>query len=66
MYGVEWTEDGYDFFIDGHRYWHTSEAISNTDEYIILDLEVSQWAGGIENAKLPASAVCDWVRVWQK
>lgn len=66
VYGVEWTADGYDFFIDGHRYWHTSEAISNTDEYIILDLEVSQWAGGIENAKLPTSAVFDWVRVWQK
>jgi hypothetical protein len=66
VYGVEWTSSGYDFFIDGRRYWHTSEAISNTDEYIILDLEVSQWAGGIEKAKLPTSAVFDWVRVWQK
>ncbi|MBX7210523.1 MAG: family 16 glycosylhydrolase [Verrucomicrobiaceae bacterium] len=66
VYGVEWTDAGYDFFIDGHHCWHTGEAVSNTDEYIILDLEVSQWAGGIENSRLPVSAVFDWVRVWKK
>jgi hypothetical protein len=46
--------------------WQTNEAISQTEEYIILDLEVSEWAGGIKTAELPASAVFDWVRVWQK
>ncbi len=66
VYGVEWTPEGYDFYIDGRHYWHTSEALSATDEYLILDLEVSEWAGGIANAKLPASAVFDWVRVWQR
>jgi Glycosyl hydrolases family 16/Carbohydrate esterase, sialic acid-specific acetylesterase len=66
VYGVEWTTKGYDFFIDGHRYWHTEEAVSDTEEYLILDLEHSAWAGGIEKAKLPASAVFDWVRVWQR
>ena len=66
IYGMEWTPQGYAFFIDGHRYWQTAEAISHTDEYIILDLEHSAWAGGIETAKLPASALFDWVRVWQK
>lgn len=66
VYGLEWADDGYTFFIDGHRAWHTREAPSNVKEYIILDLEVSQWAGGIENAKLPTSAVFDWVRVWQE
>ena len=66
IYGMEWTPTSYAFFIDGHRYWQTSEATSKTDEYIILDLEHSAWAGGIEKAKLPASAIFDWVRVWQK
>lgn len=66
VYGLEWTGDGYTFFIDGHRAWHTSEAPSKVKEYIILDLEVSSWAGGIETAKLPTHAVFDWVRVWQK
>jgi hypothetical protein len=65
VYGMEWTSAGYSFFIDGRRYWQTAEAISKTDEYLILDLEHSAWAGGIESAKLPATAVFDWVRVWQ-
>ncbi len=66
VYGMEWTPEGYTFYLDGRPCWHTTEAISKTDEYIILDLEVSDWAGGIDKAKLPASAVFDWVRVWQK
>ncbi len=66
VYGMEWTPEGYTFYLDGRPYWHTTEAISKTEEYIILDLEVSAWAGGIDKAKLPVSAVFDWVRVWQK
>lgn len=65
-YAVEWTELGYTFFIDGRRVWQSTEAISGAPEYIVLDLEISKWAGGIETAMLPASAVFDWVRVWQK
>jgi hypothetical protein len=65
-YAVEWTAEGYTFYIDGRRVWHTTQAISKRDQYLILDLEVSPWAGGIESAKLPATAVVDWVRVWQK
>ena len=66
VYGVEWTGRGYDFFIDGRHFWHTEQAISKTDQYLILDLEVSDWAGGIATARLPATAAFDWVRVWQK
>ena len=65
-YGMEWTPEGYTFYLDGRYMWHTTEAISKTDEYIILDLEVSDWAGGIDKANLPASAIFDWVRVWQR
>ena len=65
-YGCEWTETGYTFFIDGRRVWQTNEAISGTPQFIILSVEISKWAGGIETAKLPASSMFDWVRVWQK
>ncbi len=66
VYAVEWTPAGYTFYVDGHPSVRMAEAISHTDEYLILDLEVSEWAGGIKTATLPASAVFDWVRVWQK
>ena len=66
VYGMEWTPEGYTFYLDGRPCWHTAEAISKTEEYMILDLEVSEWAGGIDKANLPASAIFDWVRVWQK
>ncbi len=65
-YAVEWTPDGYRFFVDGRLSWQASEAISHTEEYVILDLEPSAWAGGLDKAVLPASAEFDWVRIWQK
>lgn len=63
--GVEWTPDGYRFFVDGRLTWSTREAVSQVAEYLILSGEVSEWPGDIRRAQLPDRVVFDWVRVWQ-
>lgn len=66
VFGVEWTTDGYAFYVDGRHAWTTRDAPSDTPEHIILSVEIGKWAGDIAKAKLPQEVKVDWVRVWQK
>lgn len=66
VFGVEWRPDGYTFYVDGRRAWETQDAISRTEEHIILSVEIGKWAGDIAKAQLPQDVKFDWVRVWQK
>jgi len=63
-FGLLWTQSAYVFYVDGNETWHTTEGISKRPEYIILSLEVGEWAGAIENAALPDSLFVDYVRVY--
>lgn len=69
-FGVLWTPEEYVFYVDGVETWRVRAAdggaISARPEYLILSLEVGDWAGDIAGADLPDSMVVDWVRVWQK
>ena len=65
-FGVQWSEEGYVFYVDGQETWRTDKAISHRPEYIILSLEVGKWAGDIAAATLPDSLLVDYVRVYQK
>ena len=64
--GLEWTEDGYVFYVDGKATWRVSKGLSGTPQYIILSLEVGKWAGSIAKARLPDSVIFDYVRVYKK
>ncbi len=65
-YGCEWTPEILVFYVDGRETWRTSKAVPHREEYMILSLEVGNWADGIAKAKLPDSMEVDWVRVWKK
>ena len=66
VFGVEWTTDGYAFYVDGRHVWTTRDAPSDTPQHIILSVEIGKWAGDIAKARLPQDVKVDWVRVWQK
>ncbi len=66
IFGLEWTEDEYIFFVDGKETWRTTEAVSNIPEYIILSAELSGWGGNFEQSEFPDKVVFDYVRVYQK
>jgi len=46
--------------------YHTDQAVSMRDQFIILSLEVGEWAGDIARAVLPDSLLVDYVRVYKK
>ncbi|MGB1248803.1 MAG: hypothetical protein ACPG4Z_07940, partial [Chitinophagales bacterium] len=58
--------DAYIFYINGKETHRIEEAISQVDEYIILSLEVGDWAGDIQKAILPDYFIVDYVRVYKK
>lgn len=66
VFGVEWTTNGYTFYVDGRRAWSSRDAPSDVPQHIVLSVEVGKWAGDISKAPLPQQVRFDWVRVWQK
>jgi beta-glucanase (GH16 family) len=67
-FGVEWTPEAYQFFVNGRPTWRTTEAVSGIEQFIILSLEV-----GAKEAKVARATpgfvdeTCfDYVRVYQK
>ena len=65
-FGLLWTAEEYIFYVDGQETWRTTEAISQRGQYLILSLEVGNWAGDIKKAALPDSFFVDYVRVYQQ
>lgn len=65
-FAVDWSLEGYIFYIDGVETYRTTKGISNTEQYIILSLEVQGWAGNIKDANLPDTVRFDYVRVYDK
>ncbi len=77
-YGITWTEDYIEFYIDDHtRPFYRVEAISKGDagswpfdspHFLLLNLAVGgSWGGlqGIDNTIFPATMEVDYVRVYQ-
>jgi beta-glucanase (GH16 family) len=64
--GLEWTREGYVFYVDGKETWRSTKGVSHRPQYIILSLEVGKWAGSIADARLPDSVMFDYVRVYDR
>ena len=67
VFSVEWTPTEYVFRIDGRETLRTTAGVSQTAEYLILSLLVSNFESlRITPAELPQTMSVDWVRVWQQ
>jgi hypothetical protein len=68
VFSVEWTPTEYVFRIDGKETLRTSAGVSQTEEYLILSLLVSNYEAlrVASPDELPQTMTVDWVRVWQQ
>ena len=67
IFGLEWNEDEYIFFVDGIETWRTNAGgVSQVPAYLKITAEVGDWAGDVRNASLPAQLEVDYVRVYQR
>lgn len=67
-YAVDWSEDGYIFFIDGKETWRTDAGgVCDVPLYLMISDEEGGWSGNPAKAKnLPDKTYVDYIRVWQK
>ena len=74
IYGCEWSETGYRFFIDGKMLWETPGPVSRRPQFIVLSTEVENklWSWSIpdggfgDRASSRVKFVVDYVRFYSK
>jgi beta-glucanase (GH16 family) len=68
-FGVEWSPEGYVFFVDGEATWRVDKSISHAKSYMILSVEVGLGnpVGGdrVDPETFPDEFVIDYVRVYK-
>ena len=65
-FGLEWTPEKYSFFVDGLKYYEVSKAVSHTEEYIILSMELPAKLEELIEAIFPDVFIVDYVKVYKK
>ena len=70
-YGVDWSPEGYVFYVDGKETWRVSEPVSHREQFILVSAECEGYRSGvpsekIKKAKLPDYFVVDYVRVFDE
>lgn len=71
LFGMNWDEDGYTFYIDGRKVWTTQGAgICHAEGYLKISTEVDDewaaWAGKFDPSLMPVDWVIDYVRIYDK
>lgn len=75
IYGMEWTKEFIDFYIDHKLVYHYQPVAKNKENwpfnqpfYLIFNIAVGgDWGGpAVDNACFPTTMEVDWVRVYQK
>ena len=71
-FGVDWSESGYVFYIDGKETWRVDEPVSDTEQFILVSTECQGYRGGtrdqpseeLKETVLPDAFIVDFVRVY--
>jgi beta-glucanase (GH16 family) len=75
IYGMEWTKDFIDFFIDSKLVYHYQPGVKNSDTwpfdkpcFLIFNIAIGgNWGGpDVDDKLFPAIMTVDWVKVYQK
>lgn len=71
VFGLLWTKNKYEFFVDGVSYWTvTGDMIGGISEYPqfvqLTDEILDEWAGDVTQAKLPDYTYVDYVRIYHR
>lgn len=70
-YGVDWSPEGYTFYVDGKESWKASGPVSHREQFIIVSAECNGYRNGsaspiLKKVKLPDYFIVDYVRVFDE
>jgi beta-glucanase (GH16 family) len=66
VFSVNWTPQSYTFYVDGRQLYHSTRALSHTNEFLVLSLLSSDWELKDFDKRYPPTMKVDWARVWQR
>jgi beta-glucanase (GH16 family) len=72
VFGLEWNENEYIYYVDGEESWRTSDAVSKCEQFILLSTECMGYRKGdtpdprLKDAILPDYFIVDYVRVFDE
>jgi len=70
IFAVDWTPDGYIFYVDGKESWRFSDAVSHTEQFIMLSAECEHYrlagraSDELKQVHVPDHFEVDFVRVY--
>lgn len=76
VYGIEWSTDSIDFFVDGKSYTKVTHAslpagaawVYDKPFFLLLNLAIGgDWPGNPDSStQFPQSMLIDWIKVWKR
>lgn len=69
VFGFEWTENSYVWYIDGEETYRLTRRdvdISQVESYLKVTVEAGTWAGKVNDSALPDGLTVDYVKVYQR
>jgi len=72
VFGMDWSRDGYTFYIDGKKSWHLDGPVSDTEQFILVSTECLGYRSGnkphkdLKKSVLPDYFIVDYVRVFDE
>ena len=72
VFGLEWNEKEYVYYIDGEESWRVTGPISHREQFILISTECRGYRGGnqpidlLRQATLPDAFIVDYVRVFDE
>lgn len=72
VFGLDWSKDGYIFYIDGKESWRVDGPVSDREQFILISTECFGYRDGntpsqeLKKAVLPDAFIVDYVRVFDE
>ncbi len=72
IFGLDWSKDGYIYYIDGKESWRVKSPVSDREEFLLVSTECNGYRNGDNSAKeltkacVPDAFVVDYVRVYDE
>ena len=72
VFGLDWSKDGYVYYIDGKESWRVAGPVSDREQFILVSTECNGYRKGdnpapeLLKAKLPDAFIVDYVRVYDE